>query len=178
MANIEKSMVKTEAIFSEDRQHRYLLRKEWDKNKKKAMVMMVSPSYADAVLMDTTTMCVVNNLYRLDDYGSVDIVNLYSAIDGSRGVIDDESGIGQQNMDQILASAEKSDVIIIAWGRVGDRSRGVQERQRKVIERLSEYGEKLYAIPFHPLSPAMRNEWNVERFIMEQGDENKDDAGK
>ncbi len=31
----DKSVVKTEAVFSDDRQHRYLLKKEWDKNKKK-----------------------------------------------------------------------------------------------------------------------------------------------
>lgn len=29
----DKSVVKTEVVFSDDRRHRYLLKKEWDKSK-------------------------------------------------------------------------------------------------------------------------------------------------
>lgn len=166
MTSIEKSVIKTEAIFSEDRQHRYLLRKEWDKNKKKAMVLMVSPSYADGVITDTTTMCVVNNLYRLD-YGGVDIVNLYSAVDGSRCDDEGADSNGNQNMDQIQASAAKVDIIIIAWGRAGETHKGIQERQRKAVETMKVYNDKLYAIQFHPLSPAMRKDWKIEKYMTE-----------
>lgn len=85
----EKSTIKTEAIFSEVRDYRYLLRKEWDKSKAKAMVIMINPSKADHLLLDQTTMYVINNLAKLD-FGSVEIVNLYATI-GNKLYINDDS---------------------------------------------------------------------------------------
>ncbi len=79
MPTTQKSTVKTEAHFSEDGKHRYLLKREWSKTKKKAMVIMKNPSDADQLILDHTTMFVINNLVRLD-YGSVKILNLYSKI--------------------------------------------------------------------------------------------------
>ena len=38
----EKSILKTEVRFSENKEYRYLLRKEWDSKKKKAMVVMIN----------------------------------------------------------------------------------------------------------------------------------------
>ena len=38
---IEKSLLKTEAIFSQDKKSRYLLRKEWDKNKERATILII-----------------------------------------------------------------------------------------------------------------------------------------
>ncbi len=61
LATPQKSTLRTEAYFSEDGKHRYLLRKEWEKGKKKAMVIMINPSAADNIVMDHTTMFVVNN---------------------------------------------------------------------------------------------------------------------
>lgn len=76
----QKTTIKTEAHFSEDGKHRYLLKKEWNKAKKKAMVIMINPSSADGMVIDHTTMYVINNLSKLD-FGSVDIVNMFSKID-------------------------------------------------------------------------------------------------
>lgn len=56
MASTEKSIMRTEVIFSDDRQQRYLMRKEWDTTQKKAMVPLISPSYANEILIDMTTL--------------------------------------------------------------------------------------------------------------------------
>jgi len=72
--------------------NRYLLQKEWDKNKSKAMVIMINPSTAGEVAIDYTTLYVINNLYDLD-FGSVEIVNLFSNVDGNR-----RTGKAFQNM--------------------------------------------------------------------------------
>ncbi|CVK21866.1 DUF1643 domain-containing protein [Sporomusa sphaeroides] len=156
----DKSVVKTEAVFSDDRKHRYLLRKEWDKNKKKAMVLMVSPSYADGMLVDPTTMYVLNNLYRMD-FGTAEIVNLFSAVDGRKSMKDE---VEQENLEQLLASAARVDAIIIAWGKAGDTSKAVQKRQEYFLEKLGEFADKMQMIGFHPLFPRMRLSWKVERF--------------
>jgi len=156
----DKSVIKTEAVFSDDRQHRYLLKKEWDKNKKKAMVLMVNPSYADGMLVDPTTMYVLNNLYRMD-FGAAEIVNLFSALDGRKSMKDE---IEPDNLEQILASAVRVDVIIIAWGKAGDSSKAVQQRQKYFLEKLSEFADKMQLINFHPLAPRMRLRWKLESF--------------
>lgn len=56
MPIVDKSTLRTEVHFSEDRKHRYLLRKEWDKTKNKAMIIMINPSSADGLVIDHTTM--------------------------------------------------------------------------------------------------------------------------
>ncbi len=43
------------------------------------MVIMKNPSDAGQLILDHTTMFVINNLVRLD-YGSVEILNIYSKI--------------------------------------------------------------------------------------------------
>nr|WP_275060904.1 DUF1643 domain-containing protein [Cytobacillus firmus] len=61
--------------------NKYLIRKEWDKNKKKALVIMKNAGQADEILQDQTTMYVINNLSKLE-YGVVEIVNLFPSIEG------------------------------------------------------------------------------------------------
>jgi hypothetical protein len=75
----DKAAVKTEAIFSDDRKHRYILRKEWDSKKPKATIIMTNPSTADMLTMDYTTLYIMNNIIKLD-FGIIDIVNLTSKI--------------------------------------------------------------------------------------------------
>ena len=75
----EKAILKTETVFSEDRRHRYLLRKEWDTKKPKATIIMTNPSSADLMTMDYTTLYIMNNVVRLD-FGSIDIVNMVARL--------------------------------------------------------------------------------------------------
>lgn len=76
---IEKVMLRTETVFSDDRLNRYLLRKGWDTKKPRATIIMTNPSVADLMTMDYTTLYILNNISRLD-FGAVDIVNLSSRI--------------------------------------------------------------------------------------------------
>ena len=167
MATTEKSVMRTEVIFLEDRQQRYLLRKEWDKTKKKAMVLIINPSYANKILMDMTTLFVINNLYRLA-FGVAEIVNLFSTVDGNRSVKHEVAEALTANQEQLVASAEKVDVIIIAWGKAGENSKSIQKRQQDFLELLKPYEEKLYTIGMHPLVPRIRAEWNLKKFSMEE----------
>lgn len=69
-----KSTIKTEVTYDDEMKNKYLIRKEWDKDKKKALVIMKNAGQADEILQDQTTMYVINNLSKLE-YGVVDIVN-------------------------------------------------------------------------------------------------------
>lgn len=74
------STVKTTAVFSKNRKDRYLLKAEWDSNKKSLAIIMTYPSSADELIFDQTTMLVRNGAVK-NDFGSVSIINLFSSID-------------------------------------------------------------------------------------------------
>lgn len=169
MPTVLKSTIKTEAYFSEDNKYRYLLRKEWDKGSKTAMVIMIHPSIADTVLLDHTTIYVINNLHSIG-YGSVEIVNLFSKIDTKINLKEELSElIGEETNRFIRKAGYKADIIIIAWGSIGDRNKKVKARQDEVLDLLREYKEKMNIIcdprgkrGLHPLCPSVRNGWILE----------------
>ena len=112
----EKITMRTETVFSDDRLNRYLLRKEWDSKKPRATIIMTNPSAADLLTLDYTTLYILNNISRLD-FGAVDIVNMTSRITTKLNVKEDlNTELEAVNAEFIVKSAEKSDVIIIAWG--------------------------------------------------------------
>ena len=103
----ETTTIRSKAIFSDDKEHRLLLRKEWDSEKPTAMVIMINPNTADTVNFDMTTMLVLNNVSKLG-FGSVNIVNLYCRImekldlrfNGDDELIADEADEIIRNMQQ------------------------------------------------------------------------------
>ena len=76
----EKDTIKCESIFNDDRTHRYLWKRVWDKDKPAISVIMLNPSQADNIITDTTTYLVVNNVANLGEYGGVEVLNLYSKL--------------------------------------------------------------------------------------------------
>ena len=188
MATPQKSTLRTEAYFSEDGKHRYLLRKEWEKGKKKAMVIMINPSAADNIVMDHTTMFVVNNLARLG-FGSVDIVNMFSK-GALRLSMKEGMGelIGDENDEYIKKSAARADCIVIAWGSIGNSSTKIKNRQKEIFAILKGQEEKIHEIAdqigrrgFHPLSPSVRKGWKLEKLAIDvdtEQEEQKEEEAK
>ncbi|MDD7295607.1 MAG: DUF1643 domain-containing protein [Oscillospiraceae bacterium] len=170
----ETTIMKSKAIFSDDKEHRFILKKEWDNDKPSAMIIMINPNTADTLNMDMTTMLVLNNLDKLH-FGSVNIVNLYSRISSKLNFrfYSDDDLIHKENDSIMEQYAAMSDVIIIAWGSVGNNSQRIRERQADILQRLSMFQNKLYKIGkegCHPLTPSVRSGWELEPF--EWSDEN------
>ena len=167
---IEKSVMKTEARFSEDRAYRYILSKEWNNKKPRAMVIMTNPSSAGEVALDLTTLYTINNLVALD-YGAVDIVNIYPKITQKLKVDDVDLREIEISDKLIIETAEKVDSVIIAWGRVGEKSKAIEKRQSELLEKLQVFKDKLFIIGdgkgnelFHPLAPHIRFHWELIPF--------------
>ncbi len=80
MQNI-KSTLETEAIFSDDNQHRYLLKKTWDSDKEVLTIITMYPHYDGVINVDLTTQLIINKVAEKDEYGSVNFINLFSNID-------------------------------------------------------------------------------------------------
>jgi len=160
----EKMLVRTEAVYSDDKTRRYMLLREWDAKKPKALIIMTNPSTAGTIALDFTTMYILNNITQLG-FGSVNIANLVSKMTLRLSVKDDVIA-EDENFDQIVKAAQKVDKVIIAWGRIGDNSISVREVQDKLLARLEPFKEKLREIGnargesgFHPLAPQIRSNW-------------------
>ena len=76
----EKTTIKCDAIFSDDKTHRFLWKRVWDKDKPIACVIMLNPASSTGIKTDLTSQLVLNNISNLEIYGGVIIVNLYSKI--------------------------------------------------------------------------------------------------
>lgn len=126
----ETTAMQTTVIYNDDKTHCYLLRKEWDSEKKSAEIIMLYPSSADTVTVDHTTMFVLRNLERLN-YGSVNIVNLFSSMSGKHSTSD----IDEDNIGYIQQYAESSDIIIFATGTGGDGRSSMSRNSRSRSKR-------------------------------------------
>lgn len=168
----ETTVLKSKALFSDDRKHRLLLKKEWDSNKPNAMIIMINPNTADTTNADMTTMLVLNNLCKLG-FGSVSIVNLYSRITEKLSLrFNSDDDLIDHDTDRVIEEyAAMSNAIIIAWGSIGRNTQRVRERQQELLEMLSVHKNKFYKIGkdgCHPLTPAVRSGWELEPYEMEE----------
>ena len=168
----EKDTIKCEAVFNEDHTHRYLWKRVWNKDKPLAAVIMLNPCMADTLTMDTTTFLVVNNVAQLEDFGGVEVVNLYSMLTSKLNFRwnSDEDLNDPENDNYIRRAAAECETVILAWGRAQDTSQRVADRVTAVLKLLESQKEKLRVISdgersgIHPLTPSVRSFWRLEAF--------------
>ena len=183
----DKSILKTEAVFSDDREYRYLLKKEWDNKKPKATIIMTNPSISDMVKTDYTTMFIINNLVKLD-YGSFDILNLVPKISTKINLLEIENipaEIFDENVKYIKKSAEQAEIVLIAWGSL--ESKAVTVIKNDVLDSLKPFEDKLFTISneyggksYHPLAPQIRSIWLFNKYDLndKKADDKKQEAEK
>lgn len=184
----EKDTIKCESIFNDDRTHRFLWKRVWNKDKPLMAVIMLNPCHSDNIVTDTTTSLVVNNVARLEEYGGVEILNLYSLLTPKLNFRwNDDSDLNHEDNDSyIKKAAEECKTVLLAWGRSGNINQRIEERVVKIINLLQPYEDKLYMITdgirigLHPLTPCLRNTWKIvpfnknESVNTDNGDENND----
>lgn len=155
----------TEAIFSDDGTQRYLLKKTWDKDKPSLAIIMLAPSEASGIALDSTTLLVLNNACRLG-YGSVAILNLFSTLNDYS--LKCAEGMDIENTNIIVASAKKADTIVYAPGVGKAANKDFIARQEHILTSLLPMQDKLHCLCNanghgrlqHPLSPAVRT-WTL-----------------
>lgn len=166
----EKDIIKCEAIFNDSHTHRYLWKRVWDKDKPMVTIIMLNPCQADNIITDTTTSLVVNNIAKLQEFGGLEILNLYSKLTTKLSFKEsDEELNDKENDSYILKSVEASSKTILAWGKASNSNARIEERAVQVINLLLPYKEKLYMISdgerigLHPLTPSIRSKWILEK---------------
>lgn len=168
----EKDTIRCESVFNDDRTHRFLWKRVWDKDKPIACVIMLNPCIADNIINDLTTNLVVNNIARLEKYGGVVIVNLFSMLTSKlnfRWNSDQDLNL-PENDEYIKKSANESDVIVLAWGKSADSNQRIAARAEHVVAMLAEHRDKMMIITdgdkrmIHPLTPSCRSYWDLLPF--------------
>lgn len=156
----------TEAVFSDDSLKRYLLKKTWDPSLPTLAIIMLAPSIASGVTMDSTTNLVLNNASELG-FGSVSIVNLFATLGDF--TLSSAEPKDSENMKAILDAVKDADVVIYAPGVGKNKLQVFQERSTQVLTALQPYEKKLKCLTsasgkaklLHPLCPAVRR-WHLE----------------
>ncbi|PGT88747.1 DUF1643 domain-containing protein [Bacillus sp. AFS040349] len=159
---ITKSTIKTEVTYDDEMKNKYLIRKEWNKNKKKALVIMKNAGEADEVVQDQTTMYVINNLSKLE-YGVAEIVNLFPSIEG-----DETKESVTENLKCIQEAIARVDDVIIAVGKGVEKNKKAIERLNMILAILLDKKANILQIEanygrkgFHPLYPALKHQWKL-----------------
>lgn len=155
-----KSTLKTEVTYDDALVNKFLVKKEWDKNKKTALVIMKNAGHANEIVQDLTTMYVINNLAKLD-YGSVSIMNLFPSVDDN-----DSNTSSVENLKFVQAEVPKVDDVIIAVGTGIETNKEALKRLNMIVAILLDKKANILQIEsskgrrgFHPLYPAVKNEW-------------------
>ena len=116
----------TVAQFSDDGKKRYLLRKIWNEKLPSLTIIMLAPSEASGIVLDTTTQLCLNNASRLG-YGSITIVNLFATLnDFALHQTEEED---PENLKAILEAVRKADQIVYAPGTGKAKNKVFQKRQ-------------------------------------------------
>lgn len=166
--------MRTEVTYDEEMKNKYVVKKEWDKNKRKALILMKSAGLANEVVQDQTTMYVMNNFAKLD-YGSVIMMNLFPSLEDKDT---NESAI--ENLKCIQEEMTKVDDVIIAVGTGIEANKEAQKRLHMIVAILLDKKATILQIEspkgrrgFHPLYPAVKNGWKLVPYevpIVEQAD--------
>ncbi|HAR6768585.1 MULTISPECIES: DUF1643 domain-containing protein [Staphylococcus] len=163
-----KSTLETEAIFSDDQQHRYLLKKKWDSEKQTITIITMYPHYDGILNIDLTTQLIMNKVSEMEAFGTIHFVNLYSNITTPINLKHLENAYDKHTDIQIMKAVKESDEVILAWGAYAKKP-VVETRVNEVLEMLKPHKKKVKLLinpvtneVMHPLNPMARNKWTYK----------------
>ena len=162
--NTIKNTLETEAIFSDDQQHRYLLKKTWDSEKQTLTIITMYPHYDGILNIDLTTQLTMNKVSEMDSFGSINFVNLYSNITTHINIKHLDAYDKHTDI-HIMKVVKESDEVILAWGSYAKKP-VVEARVNEVLEMLKPHKKKVKQLMnpttneiMHPLNHKARQKW-------------------
>lgn len=162
--------LRTEAVYSEDQQKRFLLRKSWNNDLPKLAVILLCAGSAGTVELDMTTQLVLNNATRLG-FGSVVILNLFATTNDN--ALKRSVGVDSENLEIIVQECANAEKIVFAPGTGKAKNKLFADVQEQTLLALTPYGDKLYCLAdekggsrgLHPLSPRVRS-WELSKCLI------------
>ena len=104
-----------EAEFCPASKNRFLLKREWNKSKKKILYIMYNPSKADESKDDPTIRRLINFSKKFD-YGGFFVGNLYTFISSNPNKIDRSKNISKKNIKILIKLINSVSDVVYAWG--------------------------------------------------------------
>jgi len=159
--------MKTEVVYNEAMTERYRLSKIWDERRDIYSLLMIQAGTANEVTIGMTEMYSIRNLHQINA-GGFEALNMSSVIADSLNT--KELSLSETNVQEILASINRTGQCIICWGKIGESNRRVAAVQRELLKHLEPVEDKLFTIVtdsgenWHPIAPQIRHEWRIERF--------------
>lgn len=146
--------LENDAVISDCGKYRYLLRRTWNHNAPRALLVMLNPSTADAKLDDATIRSCVR-LLSSHGYGSMEVVNVYGwrATDPTE-LAKQSDPVGPRNQIVIEAAIHRCDVVICAWGAyppARERATAILNAVRSHRPATYCFGKTKSGAPKHPL---------------------------
>ncbi len=146
----DKKRLEAGALFDDDKKHRFVLWRTWNKRQKTALVIGLNPSTANGTQDDPTINRLKITLNRLG-YGGLLMVNLFSVISSDPEILLDKQHQENEKRDLgiIFGYALAAQEIIFAWGTFQE----AQARAKKVIDFFVDarcFGKNKDGSPWHP----------------------------
>lgn len=175
MIKKEVITMQSESWFSEDKNHRYVLRKQWyegvneDKTGKLAVVITIRPTSNSAFVEDLTSMLIEKNIRQLGFTGFI-AVNLFSSIHAENKATF-LKGSDENTLEVISTVLKEKRIsqIIFACGSIIETNSLAMDQAKKIFNLLSPKQKKMCKLlissksaqgkPSHPLNVNVRKEW-------------------
>jgi len=176
----QEGTIRITATFSEDRTHRYTLKRIWSDDDSLPMatcLMSNAPDTQDITKGCLTSMLIQNQLSALGYRGCI-LVNLFSYGCQKLDLSGDISGLTDDtNTEQILQAVSETDVCVVAIGSLAKTYKKAAVFQNRLFALLRERGfeGKVHTIAapcgtqgLHPLSGKLREvgTWNIVPFTL------------
>lgn len=156
--------IKIEIVESSNKQHRYVLSKQWN-DKPMVTVLTLYPGSSNLVGDDMTMLLITKNVYKLG-YGGFYSVNLFSKYN-----IDKKNYLKATNVDNdyhIVECVKNSSEVIFACGSLPFKNKQVAHRlnelyqlllNNKLDDKITYLTDEQQELCFHPLANQVRKKW-------------------
>lgn len=167
--------INVDAVFSDDGKHRYALTYTWNKELPRLSILMIIPGSSPKLDSEHTSMGLteylcLSNCSKLQRYGAITVINLFSRISDDYAQIPKNSFKGatnEENNEVIMKLIDGTDVVI-AFGSIVNTNKTAYLRACQLIKSIEEkYPDSLYCIHdgirkfLHVLDIYSRREWNL-----------------
>ncbi len=142
------------AIFSEDRQYRYVLWRMWSSYKKPLLFIGLNPSTASE-LTDDPTITRLTRRASDNGFGGLLVGNLFALVSANPDkLLETENPVGTLNDDYTKQMIGLSDKVLFGWGQFTNRMKLVIDRAeivKKMVQNPYCLGITQKGFPKHPL---------------------------
>lgn len=143
-------MIDSNAIFSEDRKHRYVLIRKWDLNKPSLMIISLNPSTADEEINDPTIRRCIG-FAKQWGFGKLFVTNLFSfRTTFPKDLFNCENPVRDKNDYWIEKLSREVDKVVLAYGNHG-KFKNRHNEILKIINNPHCIKKSKAGMPMHPL---------------------------